>query len=142
MSWRDRLWEFNQKPFDSEEEFQEQTKIIGGNLGIKSPTSDSVIRISESGQIDLFALSNLGIRIDPKSKSIMFHADKIHFYTNDTNVYTVNPMGFRWNTMSFNPAGLVPSTDVTPTPMLLPPVDMPNRLIDALKDIMKDLTNI
>jgi hypothetical protein len=135
--WRD--WVTNRKPevFDSEKAFVEDTRIVGDNIGLKSPSSDSIVRVSSDGKIDIFAKSNLGIRIDPHSNSIQFHAPKMHFYANDYNVYTSNILGFRWNTMPFNASAVTPGL-----PALLPPADIPARIVSTLKDIVQDLTNI
>lgn len=135
--WREWIDEYSPKPFSSNEEFEKETRIIGSNIGMKSPTSDSVIRISENGRIDLFASQNLGIRIDPATNAISLHASKINMYSEDTNVYTSNILGFRWNLLNFNVGAVAPGI-----PTFLAAVDIPTRIMKSLKDIGKQLLNI
>lgn len=71
-------------------------------IGIKHPVKQSVIKLTDEGFIDIFADDQLGIRIDPHSKSINFLGDTVNILTKKLNVKTV-PNGFIWNDYYFNP---------------------------------------
>ena len=82
---------------DSVDYYFEQDEI-----GIKHPTQHSVVKLTDEGYIDIFADDQLGIRIDPHSKSINILGDTLNVFTKKFNVKTV-PNGFIWNDYYFNP---------------------------------------
>lgn len=71
-------------------------------IGIKHPSQQSVIKLTDEGFIDIFADDQLGIRIDPHSKSINLLGDTVNILTKNFNIKTV-PNGFIWNDYYFNP---------------------------------------
>jgi hypothetical protein len=71
-------------------------------VGIKHPTLGSVVKLTDDGFIDIFADDQLGIRIDPHSKSINILGDTVNLFTKKFNVKTT-PNGFIWNDYYFNP---------------------------------------
>jgi len=134
-TWRERVRNQKHEPFDPQTELFKESKIKGNDLGMVSPTSGSVFRISADGKIDLFAKSNLGIRIDPQTDSIVFQAPRIQMLTTTTNVFTSDPIGFKWNLLPFNPTAIVPGMNA-----FLPPG--PSTIVNTFRNIAEDLIRL
>lgn len=135
--WRTKLANTNKEPFDCKAEMAKQRRVVGKDIALKNDKGSAVIRICEDDSIGIFANKGLGIRLNPMNDSITFYGDKVNFMTDETNIYTTNLLGFRWNALPFNIASTLPGM-----PALLPPVDLHKRIVDSLKDIAQDLLNI
>lgn len=76
--------------------------ISPDEIAIKHPVVDSIVRINDDGCIDIFAKSNLGIRLDPTTDSINLFGENINFLGKKINFKT-KPDGLVWNGYHFNP---------------------------------------
>lgn len=65
-------------------------------IGLTHPDLLSFLRLSDSGDIEIFAAPGVGIVISSKSRSISLFADSVRMFTKDD--------GLRWNTYTFNPS--------------------------------------
>lgn len=63
-------------------------------VGLNHPDNPSFIRLTDSGDIEIFATPGVGIVINGSTRTISFHADNIKFYTKED--------GLKWNSMDFN----------------------------------------
>lgn len=64
-------------------------------VGITHPDYPSFVRLTDGGDVEIFAKEGLGIILHPTNNSITFVADNIKFLTNGKN-------GLRWNDLAFN----------------------------------------
>jgi hypothetical protein len=78
-------------------ELKKRKEFSTREVGINHPDNKGFIRISDSGEIEIFAAPGIGIVISPSTRAISFFADSIKFYTKEDD-------GLRWNNSSFNPA--------------------------------------
>ena len=85
------------KPFDEVLEMKKRKEFSTREVGITHPDNPAFMRVSDSGEIEIFAAPGIGLVINPKTRSISFFADSIKFFCRDDD-------GLRWNGMSFNPA--------------------------------------
>lgn len=87
------------------------------DTGITNPYADAYIKVTEGGEIEVYAGNGTGIFMNPHSRSITFMADSLRFITRDED-------GIRWNDKLFNDQAtiytepfLVPyETDNSPSP--------------------------
>lgn len=84
--------------FDEVLEFKKRKEFSTREVGLTHPDNHGFIRISDSGEIEIFAAPGVGIILNPSTRSIAFFADSIKFFTKEDD-------GLRWNHMSFNPSG-------------------------------------
>jgi hypothetical protein len=63
-------------------------------VGLTHPDNSSFIRLSDAGDIEIFAAPGVGIVISASSRSISLFAESIKFFTNED--------GLKWNSMEFN----------------------------------------
>lgn len=103
-SWKLKLTDMKTKPDmkatirdDSRDYFIDQNEIA-----LKHPVVDSIVRINDDGCIDIFAKSNLGIRLDPTTDSINFFGENLNFMGKKINFKTKTD-GLVWNGYYFNP---------------------------------------
>jgi hypothetical protein len=85
------------KGFDEISEIKKRKQFSSREVGINHPDNSAFMRISDSGEIEIFGAPGIGLIINPKTRSISFFADSIKFFCRDDD-------GLRWNNMSFNPA--------------------------------------
>lgn len=84
--------------FDEVLEFKKRKEFSTREVGLTHPDNNGFIRISDSGEIEIFAAPGVGLVINPSTRAISIFADSIKFYSKEDD-------GLRWNGMSFNPAG-------------------------------------
>ena len=67
------------------EEIDKARFFVGNEPGLYHPVTSSLIKLRNNGMIDIFAGTNQGIRIDPKTKSVNFFANnEKHHITNSS----------------------------------------------------------
>lgn len=84
--------------FDEVVEFKKRKEFSTREVGITHPDNNGFIRISDSGEIEIFAAPGVGLVINPSTRSVSIFADSIKFFSKEDD-------GLRWNNMSFNPSG-------------------------------------
>ena len=102
------------KVFNESIEYKRRREFSNREVGITHPDNTGFMRISDSGEIEIFAAPGVGLIINPNTRSISFFADSIKFYSREDD-------GLRWNEKSFNPAA-----DVYNEPALLKTNDFLN----------------
>lgn len=100
--------------FNESIEYSRRKQFSNREVGITHPDNSGFMRISDSGEIEIFAAPGVGMIINPNTRSISFYADSIKFYSREDD-------GLRWNEKSFNPAA-----DVYNEPALLKTNDFLN----------------
>lgn len=93
--------------FDEVFEVKKRKEFSTREVGLTHPDNSAFFRISDSGEIEIFAAPGIGLVINPSTRSISLFADSIKFFCRDDD-------GLRWNSMSFNP-----SADVYNEPALV-----------------------
>jgi hypothetical protein len=83
--------------FDESYEIKKRTEFSNREVGINHPDNSSFLRVTDAGEIEIFACPGVGIVINSNTRSVSIFADNIKFYSRDDD-------GLRWNGMSFNPA--------------------------------------
>lgn len=63
-------------------------------VGFTHPDNSSFMRLSDAGDIEIFAAPGVGIVISAATRTISLFADNIRFHTKDD--------GLKWNSMDFN----------------------------------------
>jgi hypothetical protein len=63
-------------------------------VGLTHPDNSSFIRLTDSGDIEIFSAPGVGIVINGSTKTISLFADNIKFHTKED--------GLKWNSMEFN----------------------------------------
>lgn len=63
-------------------------------VGFTHPDNSSFMRLSDAGDIEIFAAPGVGIIISAATRTISLFADNIRFHTKDD--------GLKWNSMDFN----------------------------------------
>jgi hypothetical protein len=63
-------------------------------VGLTHPDNPSFIRLTDSGDIEIFSAPGVGIVINGSTKTISLFADNIKFFTKED--------GLKWNSMEFN----------------------------------------
>jgi hypothetical protein len=63
-------------------------------VGLTHPDTTSFLRLTDNGDIEIFAAPGVGIVISAATRTISFFADNIRFHTKDD--------GLKWNSMDFN----------------------------------------
>lgn len=84
-------------PFDEVLELKKRKEFSNREVGLNHPDNHAFIRITDSGEIEIFGGPGIGLVINPGTRSITFFADSVKFYTKEED-------GMRWNSYSFNPA--------------------------------------
>jgi len=91
-----------QKSFDSTagntaseiDELSRRKNFSQREVGLTHPDNSSFIRLTDSGDIEIFSAPGVGIVINGATKTISLFADNIKFYTKED--------GLKWNSMEFN----------------------------------------
>jgi hypothetical protein len=83
--------------FNESIEYSRRKQFSDREVGITHPDNSGFMRISDSGEIEIFAAPGVGLIINPNTRSISLYADSIKFYSREDD-------GLRWNEKSFNPA--------------------------------------
>ena len=83
--------------FDESYEIKRRKEFSNREVGINHPDNNSFLRVTDAGEIEIFACPGVGIVINSNTRSVSIFADNIKFYSRDDD-------GLRWNGMSFNPA--------------------------------------
>lgn len=91
-----------QKSFDSVagktaseiDELNRRKNFSQREVGLTHPDNSSFIRLTDSGDIEIFSAPGVGIVINGSTKTISLFADNIKFYTKED--------GLKWNSMEFN----------------------------------------
>jgi hypothetical protein len=81
--------------FNEADEIRKRNSFTRREVGLTHPDTSSFIRLSDRGDIEIFAGEELGIVISPSSGSISIFADVVKIFTKEDN-------GLRWNNMSLN----------------------------------------
>jgi hypothetical protein len=63
-------------------------------VGLTHPDNSSFIRLTDAGDIEIFAAPGVGIVINGSTRTISFFAENVKFHTNED--------GLKWNSMEFN----------------------------------------
>lgn len=84
--------------FDEASEMEKRGSFSRREVGLTHPDTSSFIKLSDKGDIEIFANEELGIVISPSTGTISIFADIF-------KIYTKEDAGFRWNNKSFNHAG-------------------------------------
>lgn len=81
--------------FNESNEIKKRTTFSRREVGLTHPDTSAFIRLSDKGDIEIFAGEEIGIIISPSSGSISLFADVVKIFTKEDN-------GLRWNNMSLN----------------------------------------
>lgn len=100
--------------FNEGAELKRRKEFSNREVGITHPDHKGFIRITDSGEIEIFAAPGVGLILNPNTRSVAIIADSIKFFCRDDD-------GLRWNDKSFNPA-----SDVYNEPALLKTNDFLN----------------
>ena len=71
-----------------------RTTFSHREVGLNHPDNQSFLRLTDGGDIEIFAVPGVGIVINGSTKTISFFAENIKFYTKED--------GLKWNLMDFN----------------------------------------
>ena len=82
---------------------EQDYKIKEKEIALKHPWTEAIVKLTDDGMIDIFADDQLGIRVDPNTKSVNMFGDTVNIIANNLNVRT-RPYGFNWNGKVFNPS--------------------------------------
>lgn len=77
-----------------ENEIKKRREFSDREVGLTHPDLSSFIRLTDQGDIEVFAAAGVGMIISGKSKSISLFADSIRFFCKED--------GLRWNNYNFN----------------------------------------
>lgn len=91
----------NYRKIDASSENTKDYTIKEDEIALKHPVTGAVIKTTDEGYIDLFAGDQLGIRIDPITKTINLYGDTVNLLGKNVNIRT-KPTGLNWNGYSFN----------------------------------------
>lgn len=101
-SWRMRYYQ-TRDGINPDYELKKQQHPTEDDTVIKHPENGSNIRIKDNGVIQMFAANDVGIKIDPNSRSIQFFGNRAKFLTSNIHFETDDD-GLMWNYMPFNDA--------------------------------------
>lgn len=75
-------------------ELNKRNSFSQREVGLNHPDNQGFIRLTDSGDIEIFAAPGVGIVINGSTKTISFFAENIKFYSKED--------GLKWNSMEFN----------------------------------------
>lgn len=75
-------------------EMERRKNFSSREVGLTHPDNSSFIRLTDSGDIEIFSAPGVGIVISASTRTISIFADSIRFHTKDD--------GLKWNSMDFN----------------------------------------
>jgi hypothetical protein len=81
--------------FNESDELSKRNTFSKREVGLTHPDTSSFIKLTDRGDIEIFAGEELGIIISPSSGSISIFADVLKIYSKEDD-------GVRWNNMSLN----------------------------------------
>jgi len=81
--------------FNESDEVSKRNSFSKREVGLTHPDTSSFIKLTDRGDIEIFAGEELGIIISPSSGSISIFADVLKIYSKEDD-------GLRWNNMSLN----------------------------------------
>lgn len=81
--------------FNESDEVSKRSTFSKREVGLTHPDTSSFIKLTDRGDIEIFAGEELGIIISPSSGSISIFADVLKIYSKEDD-------GVRWNNMSLN----------------------------------------
>jgi len=84
--------------FNESEELRKRNSFSRREVGLTHPDTSAFVRLNDRGEVEIFAGEELGIIINPSSRSISIFADVV-------KIVTKEDYGLRWNNMSFNYSG-------------------------------------
>lgn len=73
-----------------------QDTFSNREVGVTHPDLPSYMKLSDNGDVEVFAKEGLGFILHKDNNSITFVADSVRFITNERE-------GLRWNKLCFNP---------------------------------------
>ncbi len=109
------------------EKLVSQLKFSATEPGVTHPYTDSFIRLTDDGDVEIVAGPGLAIIMHPQNKSITFVADTVKFVTKDQD-------GFVWNRKSMNPE----ATNFTEPAFIERDQNMRYGLFDTVEDFFED----
>jgi len=80
--------------FPVDAELARRKQFSQREIGLNHPDTNSFLRLSDEGDIEIFAAPGVGIIISASSSTISFFAEKIRFFCGED--------GLRWNEFNFN----------------------------------------
>lgn len=95
---------FQQKTYPVSSEIKRRKEFSDREVGLTHPDLSSFIRLTDDGDIEIFAAPGVGIIISSRAKSISMFGDSIKMFTKED--------GLRWNNYNFNYSA---STYIEPT---------------------------
>ena len=95
---------FQQKTYPVSSEIKRRKEFSDREVGLTHPDISSFIRLTDDGDIEIFAAPGVGIIISARAKSISLFADSVKMFTKED--------GLRWNNYNFNYSA---STYIEPT---------------------------
>ena len=93
---------YSHEKIDHDSEDSKDYLIKEYEIALKHPDTGAVVKLTDDGFIDVFAGSQVGVRIDPHTNSVNFFGDSVNVIANNFNVKT-KPYGFNWNGRVFDP---------------------------------------
>lgn len=115
---------YGQGKLDHDEVDESDYLIKQLEIALKHPDTESIVKLTDDGMIDIFASPQLGIRLDPNTQSINFFGDSVNLFASKFNLRT-KQNGFSWNGKSFSPPTTESTTKI--------------RYSEGMLDILKDL---
>lgn len=101
-------------------------------VGLKHDEAGSIIKLSDDGCIDIFAGDEVGIRLDPNTRTINFFADHLNIFSGEVRMRTA-PYGVSWNGKTLDPNEIALKGIERPVP------ETKFRYSEEIIDMMKDL---
>lgn len=100
-------------------------------VALKHPETQALVKLTDDGFVDIFADDQLGIRLDPSTKSITLFGDNINILAQKFNIKTT-PDGFTWNGRAFNPSIL---QDDNVTMQVTNPIQYSDSMVQMMQDL-------
>jgi len=109
-------------------ELKKRKEFSDREVGLTHPDLSSFIRLTDQGDIEIFAAPGVGIIISSRSKSISLFGDSIRFFSKED--------GLRWNSYNFNYAA---SNYIEPTLVKINPktIHSANNKVSYYLDLFK-----
>lgn len=95
---------YQKKTYPISSEVKRRKEFSDREVGLTHPDLSSFIRLTDDGDIEIFAAPGVGIIISARAKSISLFADSVKMFTKED--------GLRWNNYNFNYSA---STYIEPT---------------------------
>lgn len=85
---------FTKNETNEKDQISKRKNFSEREVGFTHPDNSSFIRLSDAGDIEIFAAPGVGLVISAATRTISIFADNIRFHTKDD--------GLKWNSMDFN----------------------------------------